>query len=46
MRSVEVGSTAAGWFDPANVFADNDQITGLLLDLGELEVGPYPGPLP
>jgi len=45
-RSREVGGTADGWPDPADPFADEDQIIGLRAALDELEAGPYPIPLP
>ena len=47
-RSVKIGGTENGWPDPADVFADGDQIEGLRQGLAELtaEGNPYPVPLP
>lgn len=47
-RSVDLGGTEDGWPDPADVFADGDQIKGLREGLAELsrEDAPYPVPLP
>ena len=46
--SVSIGGTKSGWPDPADVFADMDQITALGHDLAELTRpdAPYPVPLP
>ena len=44
--SAEAGGTADGWDDPADEFADGDQITALRFGLAELAGGPYPLPLP
>ncbi len=47
-RSVAFGGTGDGWDDPADVFADGDQLIGLRAALAELTRGdaPYPLPLP
>ena len=46
--SVSIGGTENGWSDPADVFADMDQIEGLRQALAELTAdgNPYPVPLP
>ncbi len=44
--SIAAGGTEDGWPDPADPFADGDQLTGLRAALAELEAGPYPVPLP
>ena len=46
--SVSIGGTKSGWPDPADAFADMDQIEGLRHDLAELTRAdaPYPVSLP
>ena len=46
--SLAFGGTENGWSDPADVFADMDQIEGLRQALAELTAdgNPYPVPLP
>jgi len=48
VRSVDLGETEDGWPDPADVFADGDQIKGLREGLAEMTRAdaPYPLPLP
>lgn len=44
--SANFGGTEGGWPDPADVFADGDQLLILRLDLDEVRAGPYPARLP
>lgn len=46
VRSLVVGGTGDGWPDPADTFAAGDQLTGLRMEMAELEAGLYPIPLP